>query len=89
MFSHGAYAQDSSVRSSVVDLRVPVEIGGVTVNPGDLVVGDRDGVLVVPADVEDEALERALAKAAAENTVLRAIAAGMSSTEAFATYGVL
>lgn len=89
VFSHGAYAQDSSVRSSVVDLRVPVEIGGVTVRPGDLVVGDRDGVLVVPADVEDEALERALAKAATENAVLRAIAGGMSSTEAFATYGVL
>lgn len=89
VFSRGAYAQDSSVRSAVLDYRVPVEINGVTVAPGDLIVADRDGVLVVPADVEQEVLERALAKASTENLVLAAILGGLSSTEAFAQYGVL
>jgi 4-hydroxy-4-methyl-2-oxoglutarate aldolase len=89
VFSRGRYAQDARLRASVLDYRVPVEIAGVRVNPGDLVLGDLDGVVVVPADVEQEVLERALAKARAENTVRREIEAGMSSTEAFATYGVL
>lgn len=89
VFSWGGYAQDSSVRSAVIAYRVPIEIGQVTIRPGDLVVGDSDGVLVIPRAVEDEVLERALVKADTENTVLTAILAGTSSTEAFAQHGVL
>jgi regulator of RNase E activity RraA len=89
VFSRGSYGQDSGARAQVLDYGVAVEIGGVLVQPGDLVVGDRDGVLVVPADIEDEVVERALVKAGAENVVRQAIEAGMSTTEAFATYGVL
>jgi regulator of RNase E activity RraA len=89
VFSRGAYAQDSAVRSVVADFRVPVEVGAVTVEPGDLVVGDRDGVVVIPAAIEDEVLQRALVKAGTENLVLAAIQDGLSSTEAFARYGVL
>lgn len=89
VFSHGCYGQDSSVRTVVADFRVPVEIGGVRVSPGDLVVGDIDGVLVVPQDVESEVIERALEKAATENSVLARIEQGMSATDAFAAYGVL
>ncbi|WP_238016976.1 RraA family protein [Dactylosporangium sp. AC04546] len=89
VFSRGAYAQDAAVRARVVDYRIPIEIGGVAVHPGDLVVGDVDGVVIVPADVEDEVLELALAKATSENKVRAAIEGGMSSTEALATFGVL
>lgn len=89
VFSHGHYAQDSSIRTIVHDYRTPVTIGGVRVNPADLIVADIDGVLVVPAEIESEVLERALAKASTENLVRAAIEAGMSATEAFATYGVL
>lgn len=89
VFSRGRYCQDAAVRATVVDFRVPVEIGGVAVQPGDLVVGDRDGVVIVPADIERDVLTRALEKAVAENTVRAAIESGMSSTVAFQTYGVL
>ncbi|MFE7245306.1 RraA family protein [Streptomyces sp. NPDC057580] len=89
VFSRGAYAQDAEARKAVLDFRVPIEIGGVRIAPGDLVFGDRDGVLVVPSAVEDEVLERALEKASAENLVRQAIENGMSSTEAFAEFGVL
>ena len=50
---------------------------------------DIDGVLIVPQEVEAEVIETALAKASTENVVCKAIDAGMSATEAFATYGVL
>lgn len=89
VFSRGSYALDSGPRTAVVDYRIPIEIGSVRIKPGDLVVGDVDGVLVVPQDHEDEVLERALQKASAENLVRQEIEAGMSTTAAFAKYGVL
>jgi regulator of RNase E activity RraA len=89
VFSRGAYGQDAGVRTVVLDFRLTVEIAGVTVDPGDLVVGDRDGVLVVPKELEDEVLERALAKVRAENEVLRAIRDGLTATQAFDRFGVL
>jgi regulator of RNase E activity RraA len=51
VFSHGRFAQDSSVRTQVVGFRCPMEIGQATVQPGDLVFGDLDGVVVVPRKV--------------------------------------
>lgn len=89
VFSHGPFAQDSRLRSAVVAYRVGIEIGGVAIEPGDLVVGDVDGVVIVPRALEDDVLMLALEKANAENTVLAGISAGMSSTAAFERYGVL
>ena len=89
VFSRGSYGQDAGVRASVHDYRVPIEIDGVLINPGDLVVGDVDGVLVVPQAIESEVLERAFEKVSAENVTRDAISAGMSSTEAYETFGVL
>lgn len=88
-FAHGSYAQDQGPRGEVRDFRVAVRIGGVTVNPGDLIYGDRDGVLVVPQVAEEEALTRAFEKLEGENKVRIAIEKGMSAVEAFRTYGVM
>jgi regulator of RNase E activity RraA len=89
VFSMGCYAQDSSVRTQVADYRCRLEVGNVTVLPGDIVFGDVDGVLVIPSKAADEAVEKALEKAAGEKTVRKAIEAGMSTTKAFETYGIL
>jgi regulator of RNase E activity RraA len=89
VFSRGRFAQDAGVRSKVVDFRCPVEIGGVAIQPGDLVFGDLDGVVVVPQAVEKEVFERALEKARAEKVVRKDIEDGLSSTEAFRKYGIL
>ena len=89
VFSMGCYAQDSSVRTQVADYRCRLEVGNVTVLPGDIVFGDVDGVLIIPSKVADEAVEKALEKAAGEKTVRKAIEAGMSTTKAFETYGIL
>lgn len=51
-------------------------------------VGDLDGVLVIPREIEAEVIERALVKAPTENVVLKAIEGGMTATEAFRVYGV-
>lgn len=89
VFSRGRFAQDSGVRTKVVDYRCPIEIGGVWVEPGDLVFGDLDGVVIVPKRVEAEVIERALTKARGEKLVRKEIEAGMSSTDAFRKYGIL
>lgn len=89
VFSRGRFAQDSGVRTQVVDYRCPIEIGQVTVQPDDLVFGDLDGVVIVPKKVEAEVVERALAKARGEKLVRKEIEAGMSSTAAFKKYGIL
>lgn len=89
VFSRGRWAQDSGVRTKVVDFRCPIEIGGVWVDPGDLVFGDLDGVVVVPRHVEAEVIEQALAKARGEKLVRKEIEAGLSSTDAFRKYGIL
>lgn len=89
VFSYGGYAQDQGPRGKVVDWRVPVEINGVRVKPGDIVFGDLDGVLVIPREAEEEAIRRALEKASTENQVRAAIERGMSTVEAFRTFGVM
>jgi 4-hydroxy-4-methyl-2-oxoglutarate aldolase len=88
-FSRGLYAQDQGPRGKVIDFRVSIEIEGVRVAPGDLIFGDREGVLVIPSEVAAEAIEGALGKASTENRVATAIQNGMGAREAFETFGVL
>lgn len=89
VFSLGGYAQDQGPRGKVVDYRVAVEINGVRIQPGDIVFGDLDGVLTIPRQAEEEAIRRALEKASTENRVRQAIERGMSTVEAFKTFGVM
>lgn len=89
VFSRGRFAQDSRVRTQVVDYRCPIEVGQVQVQPGDLVFGDLDGVVIIPSHVETEVVVQAYKKATAENLVRKEIEDGMSSTAAFAKYGIL
>lgn len=89
VFARGACLYDSKDRQRVIDIDVPVEIDSVRFSPGDLVVADEDGVVVVPRAVEDAVIRRAWDKVHAENEVRDAIRQGMKATEAFGKYGVL
>lgn len=87
-FATGRFAQDQRGRGRVVDFRIPVQIGQVAVTPGDIVLGDLDGVIVVPQVCEEEAIQKALEKVSTENEIRLAIARGVGAVEAFRTYGV-
>ena len=54
------HASSVSPLMMAVDYQVPVRIGGVTVAPGDILVGERHGVLVIPAAIVDKVLEKAM-----------------------------
>ena len=88
-FSWGGYSQDFAPRAAVIDYRIPLDIDGVRVDPGDIVFGDRDGVCVVPRKAEREVFVMALEKARGEKKVAKAIAAGMSANDAYAKYGIM
>lgn len=88
-FSYGPYAQDQAPRGKVIDYRVPIEMGRTRINPGDIVVGDLDGVCVIPRVIEEEVVAAALEKARGERVVLKRIQEGMSAVEAFKQYGIM
>lgn len=88
-FSYGRYAQDQAPRGKVIDYRVPLEIEGVRINPGDIVVGDMDGVCIVPQEIEKEVFKKAIEKARGEKVVQKAILEGMSAKAAFDKYGIM
>lgn len=89
VFACGTSPYDSLNRNRVIDVDVPVEIDGVRFSPGDLVIADIDGIVVVPCAVEAEAIAAAWEKVNAENVVRDAIAGGMTAGDAFKKYGVL
>jgi regulator of RNase E activity RraA len=89
VFARGRCIYDSLNRQRVIDIDVPVMVGDVTFSPGDLVIADADGVVVVPRAIEEEAIGRAWEKVHAENVVRDEIKAGMKALAAFEKYGVL
>lgn len=89
VFATGHSPYDSQNRQRVVDLDVDVEIGGVTIQPRDLIFGDEDGIVVIPQQAEAEVIRLAHEKVNAENESRDAIRNGMKAAEAYRTYGVL
>ncbi|MCC6290438.1 MAG: RraA family protein [Chitinophagaceae bacterium] len=88
-FSYGRYAQDQAPRGKVIDFRVPLEIRGVKVVSGDIVVGDIDGVCIVPAYAAKDVFMQAIEKARGEKMVRIKIEEGMSAKDAFEKYGIM
>ena len=88
-FSYGRYAQDQGPRGKVIDYRVPIDMEGVKINPGDIVFGDLDGVLVIPKEIEEEVIVRAVEKATGEKMVAEAIKNGMAAKASFDKYGIM
>jgi len=75
--------EDSTWRWELEATRVPVTIGQVRVEPGDWVVGDDDGVVVVPRAIAESVLEEAEQKAATESEIRAAVRDGMPPLEAY------
>ena len=89
VFARGTSPYDSQNRQRVVDLDVVVEIGGVRIAPGDLVIADADGVVVVPREVEEDVIRHAWSKVHTESEIRAAIASGTSAAEAYRKFGTL
>jgi 4-hydroxy-4-methyl-2-oxoglutarate aldolase len=59
VFARGRHPGTMRGRLDMESVQSPIVCGGVTVNPGDLIFGDGDGIVVIPADRMEEALTHA------------------------------
>lgn len=89
VFYAGIRPVDSLGRGRVMAYDVPVRCGDVVVNPGDLIFSDFDGVVVIPREVENEALDLSLDKVSRENQSRNDLLRGDSLRDVYDRYGVL
>jgi regulator of RNase E activity RraA len=89
VFASGIKPVDSRGRGAVVNYNVPVWCGGILVTPGDLIVADYDGVVVVPVDVVDRVVDLATQKVTKENHSRADLQGGAYLKDVYAKYGVL
>ena len=86
-FSNYVTPIDVLGRWQLMEYNVTIKIENVTVNPGDFVVGDRDGVLIIPREISEEVLLKSEEVVNTENLVRKAILEGVHPLEAYRTYG--
>lgn len=89
VFSYGRYAQDQRPRGKVIDFRCRIQLGEVSIAPGDIIFGDMDGVCVIPKAVEKQVIEAAWQKAHGEKRVFEAIKGGMGAQAAWDKFGIM
>ena len=89
VFAAGVSPADSKGRLEVIAIRQPIPVGGVAVAPGDLVLADEDGCVVVPAALEEEVVAKAFEKVAGENTIRDILREGASIRKVFEEHGIL
>jgi regulator of RNase E activity RraA len=89
VFAMGVNPISSKGRIIAVNHSCPVEISGVMVHPGDLVVADIDGVVVVPKDIVEEVIGKALDVAARESKTRNELKEGSGLYDVFKKYGTV
>lgn len=86
IFTRGYFMMTGKNRVELAEVNVPVAVSDVKVNPGDIVVGDDSGVLIVPREKAAEVLELATQIAEAEDGIERAIEQGATLARAREAY---
>jgi 4-hydroxy-4-methyl-2-oxoglutarate aldolase len=87
VFARYTTPSDIVGRWRLVAYDVPIQIGGVKIEPGDYVVGDRDGVVVIPQQAAEEVVSRAEQVVQTENLVRKAILEGVHPLQAYRQFG--
>ena len=89
VFQGGIGPLDTKGRARMVDRDVRVECGGVSIDPGDIVFGDVDGVVVIPRSHEHAVLGKAMEKVTGENHTRDALRTGEPLASVFKRFGIL
>ena len=89
VFAKGISSYDSHGRSEVIAYDVPICCDGVELQPGDIVFGDYDGVVVVPTLVAEAVIEKAEGKARRERIVGEEFKKGRKVADVFGEHGIL
>jgi len=89
LFYRGNNPRTSKGRCEINECQIPVEIDGVTINPGDLIFGDIDGIVVIPKELGDEVIDRALELIKDEDSVRDGLLAGDSLEKVYTEIGAI
>jgi regulator of RNase E activity RraA len=89
IYGIGYHPADSKGRADIVAIGEPIEIGGVRAQRGDLILGDEDGVVIIPREVAAETLKLAEEKVSGENVARADLSKGVPMGEVFRKYGIL
>lgn len=89
VFAAGVRPISSKGRVIAIGYGCRIRCGGVYIEEGDLIVGDVDGVTVVPDTAVDEAVERALVRASSEKKTRKELLAGSTLSAVYAKYGTI
>ena len=87
VYAHGAHPRDIKHEGTVKSMNRPVTVGNVTVRNGDYVLGDADGVVVIPADMWPRFCEAAWDAVEREWDIRRAVARGAGPAEIVRRFG--
>jgi regulator of RNase E activity RraA len=89
VFAKGVNPISSKGRLIAIDYGCPIEIGGVMIYPGDLVIADLDGVVVVPQDKIEEVIKKGLNVATRETKTRDELKNGAGLHEVYKKYGTI
>jgi 4-hydroxy-4-methyl-2-oxoglutarate aldolase len=89
VFARGINPISSKGRVIAIDYNCPIKIGGVMVEPGDLVVADIDGIVIVPKTIQAEVIEQALDVAKRERVTRDELKKGAGLYEVYKKYGTV
>ena len=89
VFHGGISPLDSKGRGEVAEIDVRVAVAGVTIEPGDFIFGDADGVIAIPREIEADCFAKAAEKLTGETRTEKALLRGEKLADVFTRYGVL
>jgi len=78
---------NSTKASKIVAQNIPIKIGNVIINPGDFIVGDMDGLVVIPKDIIEEVIVEAEEVIVRENKIKQSLESGMDLKKVTEKYG--
>ena len=89
LFYAGHDPRTSKGRAEINECQIPVIMYGVTINPGDIIFGDIDGVAVIPKDIADEVIEKAFETIKSEDQVRESLRQGATMEAVYAKHGTI
>jgi 4-hydroxy-4-methyl-2-oxoglutarate aldolase len=89
VFGCGYHPADSKGRVDISEIQIEIRLGQVSIHPGDFLIGDEDGCVIIPAAQSTEAVRLAMEKVSGENIARADLAAGVPMGTVFRKYGIL
>lgn len=89
LFYAGSDPRTSKGRAEINECQIPIIIDGVTINPGDIIFGDIDGVAIIPKDIADEVIEKSIETMKNEDEVRDGLRAGASLESVYSKHGAI